>query len=541
VRAGAYWLRIGRAGVKTARASGLAASRDIAYPRAMMRRRAATTAIVVLLGFGCGTSETSPSAGPGAAVDAGKDSHADGGGSDAAAGAGGSAGSQGQGGTAASGGSSGASGAGGSAGEAAAAGAGGDGCVPVPEVCGNGVDDDCDGATDCRDFQCGGTTACKCAVEPVPTSTGSRDIVFAAVGDVHSGDADAVKGDAALVTALGSITAHAWPTGYAKAPGNYDKIRGVVLVGDLTDTGDTDPKQSQILRDTFGRCGDEGKLGFPVYDGYGNHDVPWVAKDPANLHVHPVIDVLDEMAKNKTRPGDADRLYYDPLSAGSGHYAWKWDDIWFVHLNISPGSTVTYRDQATHDECSWPCSGTCNPPACGDTIRFVDPHNATDFFRRFVKSLTLSTKRQIVVISHFPFGSSWWPDADRTEFCNVIDEYRAGANQRLSASRPVAAFLHGHTHDLPVYEGYKTCGGITFAQFNVGSPVCSVQIGDADCACPTGSTDPACPAGERKFAHFTIFRLGANWLESVGVNARIGDATTWHITDKNRTQLQDMQ
>lgn len=490
------------------------------------------------IGFGCGSADSGTASVSRVSADAGADVVA---GRDAAPEAGGSAGATGQGGTAGVGGEAGTTGAGGSTGTGGTAGAAGGGCVPAPEACGNGVDDDCDGAADCDDFACGGEAACRCTVEPVQNSTTTRDIVFVAFGDAHAGDGDAVAGDAALVAALGSIPAHTWPADYAKAGDHYDQVRGLVLVGDLTDAGDTNPKQSQTFRNLFGRCGTEGKIAFPVYEGYGNHDSPWVAKDAANLHVHPVIDVLDAMAANKTRPGNADRQYYDPLSAGSGHYAWKWDDIWFVHLNTSPGSKVTYRDQATHDECVWSCSGTCNPPACGDTIRFVDPHNATDFFRRFIKSLPLSQTRQVVIVSHFPFGSGWWTDAERDEFSGIVDEYRAGANQRLSTTRPIAAFLHGHTHDLPVYEGDKTWGGITFAQFNVGSPVCSVKEGDPDCVCPSSPAEPACPAGTRKYVHLTIFRLGANWLEAVGVNALRTDGTTWHIGAKNKTRLNIMQ
>jgi hypothetical protein len=410
-------------------------------------------------------------------------------------------------------------------------------CAPTETACGNGADDDCDGATDCNDIDCEGKGACKCAVVPVPSSSGSRDITFAAFGDTHAGEADAVQGDAQLRAAVNSIPAHTWPAGFSKNPAHYAEVRGALVLGDLTDSGTA--AQFQLFRSTFGRCGTEGKLAYPVYEGYGNHDSPWVAKSSQNQHVHPVIDVLDEMARNETRPGDASRLYHDPQHAGSGHYAWKWDDIWFVHLNVSPGSTVTYRDRATHEACTFSCpSGPCNPPACGNEIRFVDPHDATGFFRNFVKSLPLSSKQQLVVLSHFGFGSSWWPDSDRTELCNIVAAYRAGSNQRLSGSKPVAAFLHGHTHGGPVYEQQKDCGGISFPQFNVGSPVCGVNANDPDCpVCPSTSTDPACPAGQRKYVHFSIFRLGANWLEAVGVNALRTDGTTWHIADTTRLQV----
>lgn len=40
------------------------------------------------------------------------------------------------------------------------------GCTPSPEVCDNGIDDDCDGATDCDDSDCTDDPACACVPEP---------------------------------------------------------------------------------------------------------------------------------------------------------------------------------------------------------------------------------------------------------------------------------------------------------------------------------------------------------------------------------------
>jgi len=44
-------------------------------------------------------------------------------------------------------------------------------CTPVPEICDNGVDDDCDTAVDCNDTDCAGDPACDCAQKGDPCTT----------------------------------------------------------------------------------------------------------------------------------------------------------------------------------------------------------------------------------------------------------------------------------------------------------------------------------------------------------------------------------
>ena len=48
------------------------------------------------------------------------------------------------------------------------------GCVPVPEVCTDGADNDCDGFTDCNDSDCSGDPACQCLPKYSPCSSGSQ-------------------------------------------------------------------------------------------------------------------------------------------------------------------------------------------------------------------------------------------------------------------------------------------------------------------------------------------------------------------------------
>ncbi len=47
------------------------------------------------------------------------------------------------------------------------------GCTPVPEVCTDGVDNDCDNAVDCADSDCAGDPACACGLPGDPCTTGA--------------------------------------------------------------------------------------------------------------------------------------------------------------------------------------------------------------------------------------------------------------------------------------------------------------------------------------------------------------------------------
>jgi len=71
-------------------------------------------------------------------------------------------------------------------------------------------------------------------------------------------------------------------------------------------------------------------------------------------------------------------------------------------------------------------------------------------------------------------------------------------------------------------------------------PVCSVTSTVPQCVvCPDDSTDPSCPAGKKKYVHLTVFRLGLNWLEAVGISALRTDGTDWHV--EATTPLKIMQ
>lgn len=423
---------------------------------------------------------------------------------------------------------------------------------PCPPTCPNGTCDpgedcqscpgDCECTSSCPSGTCDTSESCescpsdcgacseadalfKCDFDPMQWWRGptSRDITFVAIGDVHasvSGPGCSVNSSGApdhndlARDAINSVGAHVWPAGasFYREGQPYDHVRGVLIAGDLTQAGSEPvPAGGTLCREyteyrrAYGRCGSENKLLFPVYDGYGNHDFP---RNPApgDVDYHPVIDYLDLITANH-RPGLPTDLYDDP-TAGTGHYAWRWDDIWFFNLNLKPGWKLEYIE------------GTAN-----DTMRIADAHAARGFLKSFLLAQPTSAKRQIVLMAHYPIDSSRIDDEERESFCRLIHNAQVaagdfeGKGQKLSTTSPVIAYLHGHTHGLPSHHDF-TCpspyGAITIPQFNVGTPLYEA-------------------AKQQGLLHFTVVRIGTTRLEVVGVSAPASNPTgPWTYVYKER-------
>jgi hypothetical protein len=393
-------------------------------------------------------------------------------------------------------------------------GGGGSGGGPTPAACGDGTcgsAEDCATCpTDCGDCTDEGDLLIKCSFDPMQwwRGTNLRDVTFVAFGDPQAidptpgcptdGQFEADQ-NLLIAEAINSADAvpHVWPTGssFYREGQPYDHIRGVIIAGDLTQAGsESVPAGSKICReytayrDAFGRCGDEGKLRFPVYDGYGNHDFP-LSPGTGDVDHHPVIDYLDRLTIDY-RPGQPSDGY-DDATEGTGHYAWRWDDIWFVSLNLKQG----------YDE-----EPIVKPST--NTTRIADPHDSLRFLREFLQSRTDDGTRQIVILAHYPPGSSRVTGDEKAAFCQLLYDAQHGTGtftgQKLSLTNPVVAYVHGHTHNRPGHAVYScpSAYGIEISRFDVGTPFYHPDTKNDD-----------------GMLHFTVFRIGSNWLEVVGVSA----------------------
>ncbi|HNZ20979.1 MAG TPA: hypothetical protein PKL24_02480 [Polyangiaceae bacterium] len=390
-------------------------------------------------------------------------------------------------------------------------------CGQCPPTCGNGV---CDPGEDCGNCpqDCGSCSEAddlfKCIFDPMQWWKGAdkRDITFVGFGDPHAADPspgcsvnknDAPNQNLLIRQAINSIGTHVWPKGasFAQEDKPYSHVRGVIIAGDLTQTGSESVpagqavcRQYTVYREAFGRCGTENKLSFPVYDLYGNHDFPRAAL-PGNPDHHPVIDYLDRITQAH-RPGDAKDLY-DDATPGTGHYAWRWDDIWFVNVNVKPG---------------WKAENL--PNETNTNVRIVDPHDSRRFLKEFLLSRKNSAKRQIVITAHYGLGSL---DAEEKEsFCKLIHHAQHGTGsfegigKKLSPNWPVLAYIHGHNHHRPEHKEFPCPSpyqDIIIPTFSLGTPFYQG------------------PHNVQGQLHFTIMRIGANKLEVVGVSAPANNPT----------------
>lgn len=378
----------------------------------------------------------------------------------------------------------------------------------------------------------GADTLVKCSFDPMqwwasPLAEDSRDITFAAFGDPHGADMSSScdqneyydkNQNYRLASALSSLlpsvfwAPHTWPAGanFYKQGQPFDHVRGAIALGDLTHSGDEAiPAGSAVCRqylayrDAFGRCGNEGRLPFPIYEGYGNHDFP-KSSPPGDQAYHPVVTYLDKITAAH-RSGAAGDLY-DDESGGTGHYAWRWDDIWFVNLDVKPGFNLEILE------------GT-SPP----TTRIVDPHASRSFLKEFLLSRTDSATRQIVVLAHYPLSSDRIDEEEKVSFCKLLYHAQHGTgdftSKKLSMSYPVAAYIHGHDHAAPEYKEWACKGeynSIKIPMFSAGTPLHEHPNNDGK-------------------LRFTVFRLGSKYVEAVGVGASPNDPTgPWTYTSKVR-------
>jgi len=226
-----------------------------------------------------------------------------------------------------------------------------------------------------------------------------EDLTFFVVSDTHYGLTPA--GDETipkLVDKMNTLPGMPYPDALG---GKVGAPRGVIHVGDVTNDGKA-ASWEKFVKD-YGLNGTDGRLKYPVYETFGNHDGG--AKSPVREGIK---------QRNAKRVGVKD------VSENGLLYAWDWGRVRFVCLGLSPGTTrKTY-----------------------------DPVNSTDFAVRDLAKNVGSSGRPVFLIHHLGFDKehslSWWPEEWRTQYRGAIKGYN------------VAGILNGHAHKsfITTWEGY---------------------------------------------------------------------------------------
>ena len=229
-----------------------------------------------------------------------------------------------------------------------------------------------------------------------------NDVTFFTSSDTHYGRENNAVINRRVIDAMNALPGEPLPA--ALGGGTVRTPRGVVLNGDLLDEGfdkETAPANwAEFCRD-YGLTGRDGRLCFPLYEGFGNHD-----GGPVKSFVRAGIK-----ARNPQRPG------LTAISENGLHYSWDWEHVHLVQLNLFGGSgpqDVKGVNGAEHD-----------------------PERALDFLRDDLAKHVGSSGRPVIVFQHFAWVggmADWWQLEAKERFYDTVKPYR------------VACLINGHSH-----------------------------------------------------------------------------------------------
>lgn len=229
------------------------------------------------------------------------------------------------------------------------------------------------------------------------TSARNNSFFFLVVSDSHYGKADRQK-NLETIARINGIEGSDLPGWFT---GKVGKPLGVIHCGDILDSP-SDSAYRQFTED-YGLTG-EGKLRFPVYETFGNHD------GGLNQVVR-----QGSIKRNPQRPGLAS------ISENGLHYSWDWNGVHFVNLGAYPGNEWV-------DSCGW-----CH--------YFKDSFREPLFSRNFLKQDLVknvgSSGRPVVLIQHYgwdDFSKLWWTLPEKDSLAEIIRPYH------------VIGIFHGHSH-----------------------------------------------------------------------------------------------
>jgi cytolysin (calcineurin-like family phosphatase) len=230
----------------------------------------------------------------------------------------------------------------------------------------------------------------------------ARDVTFFVASDLHYGQDQAEtneQGNKNVIAIINKLPGADFPE---KDFGSVATPRGVLLTGDLTDSGTGVNYHGYYLGvhlfDGFAddypvKNGTGVHIHFPVYEGYGNHDVQKQTGDSVLRGI---------VSRNKYRD--------TPVNASSNglHYSWDWDDVHFVNLNVYAGSAGDARDSLS-------------------------------FLQKDLADRVGKTQKPVVIMQHYGFDEfstedRWWKKPERDAFYKNIKDYN------------IAAIFTGHNH-----------------------------------------------------------------------------------------------
>lgn len=223
----------------------------------------------------------------------------------------------------------------------------------------------------------------------------SNDITFFVGSDLHYGYVDATHSCADISRgALDRMNAlPGQPLPASLGGGLVDTPRGVLLPGDLTH--ESALTQWNAFTNDWGLNG-EGRLRFPIYEGFGNHDL------------------YNDIIPNAIRARNPLRTGVSHISTNGFHYSWDWGVLHLVCLNLCAGNELD--------------------------LYSLDPRHSLDFLVDDLANRVGTSGRPVILYQHYAFDwastNYWWSEQQRSNLFQAIKNYN------------VIAILAGHTHDV---------------------------------------------------------------------------------------------
>jgi cytolysin (calcineurin-like family phosphatase) len=246
----------------------------------------------------------------------------------------------------------------------------------------------------------------------------ARDVTFVSTSDPHYRQEDHPRGhhnalNRASIEEMNRLPTLDWPERLGGGP--IGAPRGVLCLGDLVDDGDhvdrvdrtrnVTREQFGLFVADFGLLGGDGRLAYPVFEGFGNHDGPPVGREKHGFSTQAQI-----VARNAIR---LERKLISRVSTNGLHYAWDWDDVRFIQLNIYPADRQN--------------------PAVRYSPVWHDPQGALSFLQDDLAQSVGDSGRPVVLLAHCGFDTNWWVAEDWAAVYAAAKPYR------------VILYLFGHT------------------------------------------------------------------------------------------------
>ncbi|WP_154651966.1 metallophosphoesterase [Phocaeicola barnesiae] len=251
-----------------------------------------------------------------------------------------------------------------------------------------------------------------------------RDITFAVVADLHF-DLLPESDQYYHVRALNNLENNfVWPNGTPCFQGDtLKRLDCVAIAGDIFDKALDETHSLYKERYHQANGEDDKKIKYPVFPGFGNHDIDPVSKKPAdNLAGRKMnLAYMDSVLQAKLAKGEI--LSVDPESRA---YSWNIEDVHFVQMHTYAGDDHYCK---------------------GNSLEWLE-----NDLRLYAAGGT-----PVVYIQHYGFDKwaiKWWPKDKREALFDLLDQYN------------VVGFFVGHTH-VPSIESYR---GYTIFQVNNAWP-----------------------------------------------------------------------